>query len=106
VWDKDGKWQGGNGGRFPEVDIGDIPPGYLTVPLLIDDNGTEIGTMLFAGHASAIKVDSVTTQPRLSWAIYKTVGLDELGGEGMRVDDSSSEDDSDLSSHLHNLGYS
>lgn len=93
VWNKDGKWRGRDDGRFPCVDIENIPPGYLTVPLLIDDNGNEFKTMLFAGHSSAIKVDSVTTQPRLSWAIYKTQGLDGDGGK--QIDGSSSEDDSD-----------
>jgi len=93
VCNKHGKWQGGKAyapnryipdDGFPTVKTGDIPPGYLTVPLSVDDNGKRIETMLFVGHASAIKVDNVTVQPRLSWAIYEG----KMSSEEMEVEDS------------------
>ncbi|KAG8812445.1 hypothetical protein FRC17_002031 [Serendipita sp. 399] len=74
VWDKDGKWQGGDmsmvnqpvGGtgwdslnrtqvfwgnlRYPLVDIDQVPKGYCKVPVDLLDNGRPFECMMIAGH--------------------------------------------------------
>ena len=80
VFNNDGKWQGDqydivNCGKetmseFPIVNTNDIPSGYVTVPVKIDDNGiAEYYSIMFAGHMSIAKVDDTTIQPHLSWVI-------------------------------------
>ncbi|EQC34362.1 hypothetical protein SDRG_08133 [Saprolegnia diclina VS20] len=55
---------------FPLVDMQDIPPGYLTVDVTIDDNGTEYKALMFAGHmAYSIGDNKASIAPSLSWAI-------------------------------------
>lgn len=36
--------------EFPVIDSSDIPPGYITVDVTVDDNGVEHKTLMFAGH--------------------------------------------------------
>ena len=55
---------------YPLVDMQDIPPGYLTVDVTIDDNGTEHKALMFAGHmAYGIGENKASIAPSLSWAI-------------------------------------
>ena len=46
-----------NGVEYHRVDTDDIPPGYASVPVLVDDNGTEYHTKMIAGSLG-IKVSS------------------------------------------------
>jgi len=56
--------------EFPIIDTNDIPQGYLTVDVEIDDNGTLHHALMFAGHmAFAVSDDKTTITPTLSWAI-------------------------------------
>ncbi|KDO17886.1 hypothetical protein SPRG_16663 [Saprolegnia parasitica CBS 223.65] len=55
---------------YPLVDMQDIPPGYLTVDVTIDDNGTEYKALMFAGHmAYSVGDDKASIAPSLSWAL-------------------------------------
>ena len=43
-------------------------PGYLTVDVTIDDNGTEYDALMFAGHmAYSIGDNKASIAPSLSW---------------------------------------
>ncbi|EQC28875.1 hypothetical protein SDRG_13385 [Saprolegnia diclina VS20] len=56
--------------NYPLVDMQDIPPGYLTVDVTIDDNGTEHEALMFAGHMSYGRGENKRSiVPSLSWAI-------------------------------------
>ncbi|EQC31918.1 hypothetical protein SDRG_10435 [Saprolegnia diclina VS20] len=65
VFDQVGRWQGENSAinmldgklrsrlkEFPTVSMDDIPPGYLTVDVAIDDNGEMYNALFFGGHMS------------------------------------------------------
>lgn len=81
VFDKDGKWIGGqkslvtwckesiDGGDYPVIDFNDVAPGMAYVPIKIDDNGVERDSYAFGGHLTfdVIK-DDTTLQPRSDWA--------------------------------------
>lgn len=54
---------------FPVIDFSCVPPGYVTVPMLIDDNGKDIKTLLYAGHGAYMADPEDTVNPLLSWAI-------------------------------------
>lgn len=78
VFGRQGKWQANNfnaSGRgptleFPVIDTSDIPPGYLTVDLTVDDNGTEFKTLMFSGHMGYDVVHAGKgIAPKLAWAI-------------------------------------
>ena len=79
VFTKDGVWQGGNksittwgkttNSEWPIINTNNIPPGYVTVPVLVNDNGTEYDTMMFAGSFAMAKVDEHSIRPRLDWAL-------------------------------------
>ncbi|CAK4216232.1 unnamed protein product [Aphanomyces euteiches] len=60
---------------YPLVDMSDIPAGYLTVDVVIDDNGTEHKALMFAGHMAYQVHDQVTIAPHLSWAIILKQGV-------------------------------
>ncbi len=84
VFNNEGKWQGetSNLDRFgkmktltsewPIIDDQDVPRGYVTVPILVDDNGTEYKTEMFAGHmvSDILGEDGKTLQPRVDWALF------------------------------------
>ncbi|OQS03960.1 hypothetical protein THRCLA_03761 [Thraustotheca clavata] len=79
VFNEDGKWQGSKkcvdmGGYdfnsdYPIIDTNDIPPGYLTVDVLVIDNGVKHKSMMFAGHLAYEVRDETTIVPHLSWSI-------------------------------------
>lgn len=85
-------WMGGKitNGIWPVVDINDIPPGYVTVPVTINDNGVEHKARLFAGHLafshqlidhpksqSDANVGS-SLQPRVVWSIVLLNGPEKM----------------------------
>ncbi|RHY13237.1 hypothetical protein DYB32_010940, partial [Aphanomyces invadans] len=58
------------GGDFPVIKMDEVAPGYLTVDVKIDDNGTEYKSVMFAGHLAYEALDDGTSiQPTLAWAI-------------------------------------
>ncbi|CAK4085763.1 unnamed protein product [Aphanomyces euteiches] len=61
--------------EYPLVDMDDIPAGYLTVDVVIDDNGTEHKALMFAGHMAYQVHDQSTIAPHLSWAIALKNGV-------------------------------
>jgi len=71
VFNVKGKWQGTiKNVIWPVIDSVDIPPGVVSVPVLIDDNGIEHKSYMFAGHlAFQLKENNTTLQPSLDWAI-------------------------------------
>ncbi|KAF0693359.1 Aste57867_15674 [Aphanomyces stellatus] len=80
VFNEDGKWQGSvraidvDGDMFeseyPIVDMDDIPRGYLTVDVKINDNGVTYDALMFAGYmAFQVKDDRREIAPHLGWAL-------------------------------------
>ncbi|OQR96725.1 CDP-alcohol phosphatidyltransferase [Thraustotheca clavata] len=79
VFNEDGQWQGNRKrvksqgeetvSDFPIVNTNNIPPGYLTVDVKIDDNGVEHKGFMFAGHLTYEVKQRNTIAPYLSWAI-------------------------------------
>ncbi|KAI5068760.1 hypothetical protein GOP47_0017105 [Adiantum capillus-veneris] len=56
--------------EFPVIDTSDIPPGYITVDVTVDDNGEEHETLMFAGHMGYdIVQEGYGIAPKLAWAI-------------------------------------
>jgi len=78
VFNKDGKWQGDNRILFihfhriktdwPVIEIADIPSGAISVPVHIDDNGTEYDGCMMAGQF-AFDGEGTSIQPRSDWCI-------------------------------------
>ena len=80
VFNKHGKWQGDkreaivNLGLtvvktdWPVIDTQDVPSGVTTVPVFIDDNGTQYDGHMLAGHFAYDGYDT-TIQPRADWCI-------------------------------------
>jgi len=76
-----GAWQGSvrsmhENGRgtvqsdWPIIDTNDLPIGALSVPVLVDDNGTEYNAQMLAGQFSFdIVSDGIGIQPRSDWCI-------------------------------------
>ena len=80
VFDDKGVWQGDKTkvrtwnnmtitNKWPIINTHNIPPGYCTVPVTVDDNGTEYNTIMFAGSFAMNMVNSTTLAPRQDWAI-------------------------------------
>jgi uncharacterized protein DUF4419 len=79
VFDNDGKWQkpvtgwgaklAAESGGYLVIETDDIPAGFVTVDVLIDDNGIQRDSLMFAGHASYVKVADDTLMPKITWAI-------------------------------------
>ncbi|CAL8075332.1 unnamed protein product [Orchesella dallaii] len=60
-----------NPGKWPEIDMKDIPSGVVEVDVKIDDNGREYESLMFAGHMAAevMEDNGLTLKPSLGWAI-------------------------------------
>ncbi|EQC31938.1 hypothetical protein SDRG_10454 [Saprolegnia diclina VS20] len=81
VFNEEGQWQGGTKSvtlytgkvvttDFPIVESQDVPPGYVTVDVTINDNGVLREGLLFAGHMSfSVQNEATAIAPELSWAI-------------------------------------
>jgi len=80
VFTEKGEWQGSvrsvqDGGitvhsDWPIIDTSDLPIGALSVPVLVDDNGTEYNTQMLAGQFGFNVVsEGVGIQPRSDWCI-------------------------------------
>ncbi|OQR83714.1 hypothetical protein THRCLA_23127, partial [Thraustotheca clavata] len=87
VFNEDGQWQGSQKSvvtwgdetvsDFPIINTNDIPPGYLTVDVKIDDNGVEHKGFMFAGHLTYEVKQKNSISPYLSWAIALKDGTPE-----------------------------
>jgi len=53
---------------WPVIDTSDLPKGYVDVPLIVDDNGTEYKCKLLAGHMS-VSVKETEISPRVDWLL-------------------------------------
>ncbi len=76
VFDSTGNWQGQNlafckelNTEFPLIDTQDIPPGFVLVPLEINDNGASIITNLMAGSLMLNVIEKCTFQPRIDFCL-------------------------------------
>jgi hypothetical protein len=72
VFNEEGEWQGYvlEDKTWPIIDTDDIPVGVVEVDILIDDNGTEYKSVMFAGHmGKAVLEDGCTLQPKSGWVI-------------------------------------
>ncbi|EFC35790.1 predicted protein [Naegleria gruberi] len=57
--------------EWPIIDQDVIPRGYVSVPIVVDDNGTIYDTEMFAGHMSTeLLEDGKTLKPRADWALF------------------------------------
>ncbi|CAK4395296.1 unnamed protein product [Aphanomyces euteiches] len=61
--------------EYPLVEMRNIPAGYLTVELAIDDNGAKPKALIFAGHMAYQGHNVDTIAPHLIWAIALKSGL-------------------------------
>ncbi|RYE13263.1 MAG: DUF4419 domain-containing protein [Sphingobacteriaceae bacterium] len=84
VFNDDGEWQGAKKEdewrrikkqEYPVVETNDIPCGIMTCPLLINDNGNEIKTVLVSGHGAFVETDKYTIQPSLGWSLFPKLPL-------------------------------
>uniref|UniRef100_A0A7S1A7G3 DUF4419 domain-containing protein n=1 Tax=Noctiluca scintillans TaxID=2966 RepID=A0A7S1A7G3_NOCSC len=72
VFTDKGEWQGdrAGGSEWPRVDTQDLPVGVTSVPVLVDDNGKEYKTQMFAGQFAFDGTRNGTgIQPRSDWCI-------------------------------------
>lgn len=76
VFNEKGNWQGDKftvdssiKSEYPVINTNNIPAGYVTVPVEIDDNGTTYQSLMFAGHMLTEKITDYTISPKLTWAI-------------------------------------
>jgi len=80
VFNEKGQWLGDNkeintgfkGKKTTEyhfIDMDEIPAGYVTVPVKIDENGTIHESLMFAGHLLIETEDKFTICPKPTWAI-------------------------------------
>jgi len=70
VFSADGKWLGDqkiNG--VTTITSDDIVNGYVSVPLKIDDNGTEYDAKMLSGHFYTEKIDDYTIAPSIDWMV-------------------------------------
>lgn len=57
--------------EWPVIDTNDIPHGFVSVPVTVDDNGTIVQTELFVGHIFMVNPDSVSLAPAVDWALFE-----------------------------------
>jgi len=57
------------------VNTNDVPRGYVSVPITVDDNGTIYKTEMFAGHmtASYHGSDNTKVEPSVDWVLYEVL---------------------------------
>lgn len=56
--------------KWLRIETEDIPSGIVEVNVIIDDNGHEYKSVMFAGHvATEINENGTIVQPTLGWAI-------------------------------------
>jgi hypothetical protein len=59
--------------EYPRIDTDDIPNGYLSVDVEVNDNGNKFNSVMFAGHTGYdIVLDGYGVAPQLSWHIATT----------------------------------
>ena len=78
VFNKDGEWQGdsrtivrglhGMKTNWPVIEIGKVPSGAISVPVHINDNGTDYDGYMMAGQF-AFDGEGTSVQPRSDWCI-------------------------------------
>jgi len=78
VFNKDGEWQGDKRmivkamhcikTNWPVIEISKVPSGAISVPVHIDDNGTEYDGCMMAGQF-AFDGEGTSVQPRSDWCI-------------------------------------
>eukprot|EP01006_Ploeotia_vitrea_P002257 TRINITY_DN106922_c0_g1_i1.p1 TRINITY_DN106922_c0_g1~~TRINITY_DN106922_c0_g1_i1.p1 ORF type:complete len:389 (+),score=61.53 TRINITY_DN106922_c0_g1_i1:61-1167(+) len=79
VFGEKGKWQGdcfevnpwgiATKSEWPIIDFSDLVCGTVSVPVLIDDNGTEYNAHMFTGHFSFTATPGGKIQPATDWCI-------------------------------------
>lgn len=77
VFTDKGEWQGdrAEGSEWPSIDTQDLPVGVTSVPVLVDDNGKEYKTQMFAGQFAFDGTRNGTgIQPRSDWCIVLAGG--------------------------------
>eukprot|EP00475_Leptophrys_vorax_P038314 TRINITY_DN6729_c0_g1_i1.p1 TRINITY_DN6729_c0_g1~~TRINITY_DN6729_c0_g1_i1.p1 ORF type:complete len:352 (+),score=75.37 TRINITY_DN6729_c0_g1_i1:68-1123(+) len=57
-------------GKYPKISEKDIEVGYVSCPVLVDDNGTEVNTQLYGGMFGADVSEENTLVPQLNWIMY------------------------------------
>ncbi|KAI3331481.1 hypothetical protein HD806DRAFT_477464 [Xylariaceae sp. AK1471] len=73
-----------NGTQYHKLDMDDIPVGYVSVPVTVDDNGHEIKTRMVAGSvgiaasSSGDKLDTSWTHAPVKTEVGDMTGLDSL----------------------------
>lgn len=80
VWSEKGEWQGSKReyrnmwsgatvtSDFPIIDTNDLTSGVVSVPVLVDDNGTKHDCVMVAGQVG-MRVDGDTVSPATDWCI-------------------------------------
>ncbi|KAL9590165.1 MAG: hypothetical protein Q9203_001019 [Teloschistes exilis] len=92
-WDKDGKSMYTKGAlttlklddaTYHQVDSSDVPPGYSSVPVIVDDNGDEFGATMIAGSVGMKYSSSSgetsgldTLQPESGWFMFEKKSEEE-----------------------------
>lgn len=72
VFNSDGEWQPNRSQvPYPMIDFDSLPVGVVSVPVLVDDNGTQYDTQLLGGQFAFEEAGSegVAIQPRTDWCI-------------------------------------
>ncbi|KAG5179161.1 hypothetical protein JKP88DRAFT_327349, partial [Tribonema minus] len=77
VFNEKGEWQP----EWPFVDTSDIPSGTVSVPVTVDDHGTEYKTTLTAGHFGCTIVDGTGLQPALHWRLVLATDKPEVAAK-------------------------
>lgn len=55
--------------QWPFIDTDQIPPGFVMVPMLINDNGTKYRSMFLAGQFGKTCDDDCTVPARSDWCV-------------------------------------
>ncbi|EFC36665.1 predicted protein [Naegleria gruberi] len=81
--------------EWPVIDDEEIPRGYVSVPITVDDNGTVYKTEMFAGHIVASVLNQNSIQPRVDWALF--LKKEDYDKEYQCANDEDDEDNMDES---------